>query len=121
MSPPINVHAGSVIVGVNMACVAIKGAIPDQATLDTILATGKDQVEMHQFPFEIIAQAAMAKKERRRLNALKALEAFLHHAGDPLMLRDEDLDKLVTKAWHIAAQMESQDDVAGQLDGLGKK
>ncbi len=120
MSNPVAVHSGSVIAGVRMACVAIKGTMPDQATVDHILAQGKGHVELHEFPFEVISQAAMARKERRRTSAFKALEAFLHHAGDPLLLRDADLDKLVTKAWHVAALMESQDDVASQLDSLGK-
>lgn len=120
-TPPVPVHAESVRIGVRMAFLAIQGQVPDQPTVAHVVSMNKTQVELHEFPMEVISNAAMARKERRRGYAFKAMEAFLHHVGDQDLLKSEDLDRLVTRCWHVAAAMEREDDVATQLDSLGKK
>ncbi len=120
-SAPVPVHAESVRIGVRMAFLAIQGQIPDIATVKHVVSMSSSKVEMHEFPMDVIATAAMARKERRRLCAMRAMEAFVHHCGDHELLTGEALDKLVTRSWHIAAAMEREDDVATQLDSLSKK
>lgn len=119
--PPVPVHAESVRIGVRMAFLAMQGQIPDQPTIAHVVGMNKTQVEMHEFPMEMISNAVMARKERRRSYAFKAMEAFLHHVGDQDLLTDAALDKLISRCWHVAAAMEREDDVATQLDTLGKK
>lgn len=118
MNAPVPVHAESVRVGVRMACLAIHGTLPDPPTIAHIMDKSKSQVELHEFPMEVISAAAMARKERRRLFAVKAMEAFLHHCGDQDLLTSDHLDRLVTRSWHVAAAMEREDDVATQLDSI---
>ncbi len=121
MNNPVPCHAESVRIGVRMACLAMKGSVPDPGTVAHILTHGREQIDMLEFPFEVISNAGMAKKQRRRDYAFKAMEAFLHHCGDHELLTNDVLDKIVTRSWHVAAAMEREDDVATQLDSIGKK
>ncbi len=120
-TPPVPCHAESVRIGVRMAFLAIQGQMPDQPTVAHVVGMNKSQVELHEFPMDVISNAVMARKERRRGYAFKAMEAFLHHVGDQDLLTEAALDKLVTRSWHVAAAMEREDDVATQLDSLYKK
>ncbi len=114
-------HLESARIGVRVACIAMQGRMPPEDQVTTILASAKGEIELHTFPMEMVTAAAGARKERRRVFAMKALETLLHHCGDTQMLTSDDLDKVVSKSWHIAAAMEREDDVATQLDSLGKK
>ncbi len=116
-------HAESVRIGIKLAFLAIKGAIPDNTTVQHCVDLGKAEIEMLEFPFETISHAAMQRKQRRRECAFKAMEVLLHRAGEPSLLSKNELESIVSKCWTVAALMESEYDAASLIDtvGTGKK
>jgi allophanate hydrolase subunit 2 len=117
VDPRIPVHADSCRIGIRLAVHAIKGVFPTPQMIEEILARGAANVALREFPIQSVLSGAV---ERRRIYATKALEMLMHHSGqDALTMTSEDLDKIVTKAWHVAGAMDRADMTAQQLDTLG--
>lgn len=114
------VHAESARIGARLAFRVIHGQFPADHVINQILSSGAE-LDYQEFPLEVVGMVSGQKLERRRVFAMKALEALLHHCGEATLVTDDDLDKLVSKSWNIARAMEREDEVAQQLESLGKK
>ncbi len=116
--PPPRVHVDSARVGIRLALISMQGQRPPDDVVDTILRSGQHHIELVSFPIDLVLTQQNERMERRRVSAQRSLEALLHHIPDPTLLTSADMDKLVAKAWHLAAAMESEDNTAQQLDTL---
>lgn len=119
--PKPTVHAESARVGIRLALVAMQGKLPPNDVINNLLASGASHITFVELPMEMLMQAAAQTTERRRFFATKALEMLLVRSGDSMLLSDDDLERIVAKAWRVAALMEREDMTAQTLDTLGKK
>lgn len=116
--PRIPVHAESYRAGIRVCFHALKRVMPTPDIVEQIVGTATGNVILKEFP---ISSVMAAGPERRRMYAFKAMECLLVRSGqESLLMTNEQLDKLVEMAWHIAGTMEEQDRTALQLDTLGK-
>jgi hypothetical protein len=118
---PINTHGDSLRVGIRLAALRYTSKIPADDVVEQIAKSRPPNVILNEFPLDVIAQVPRERQERRRVCARDALIVMLHHAGDPLMLTQSDIEKLTIKAWQLAAAMESQEDVSYALGQLTTK
>jgi hypothetical protein len=118
---PIQTHAESLRVGIRLASLRYTNKIPPDDVVEQIAKSRPPNVILNEFPLDVIAQVPRERQDRRRACARDALTVMLHHAGDPLMLTQSDIEKLTIKAWQFAAAMESQEDVSYALGQLKDK
>jgi hypothetical protein len=116
--PRLPVHAESLRAGIRVCFQALKRVMPTPDVVEQIVATESGHVSLREFP---ITQVMAQGPERRRMYAFKAMECLLVRSGqESLLMSNDQLDKLVDMAWHIAGVMETQDQTAMQLDTLRK-
>ena len=114
-----DVHAESVRVGIRLAFVANNMPIPAPEVIERILAVGRGKdLNIHEFPLEIVSQQAAQRREMRRAYAIKALEVLLQK-GDMGFGEEDPHEKIVDQAWAIAAKMERHDNSGLMLDVVG--
>jgi hypothetical protein len=115
---PIYVHTESLRVGIRLTYLRLRGVIPTEDVVESLVRSGADKLMLREFPIEAVLQGVT---ERRRMYALKALEVLLlHTVRESGPMGEADLDHIVEKAWHVAAAMERQDGTAMQLSTIGK-
>jgi hypothetical protein len=120
MSNLPTVHAESARVGIRLACIAMQGKAPPEDVVNRLIQSGITQVTFEEFPLDVLKVVKRERHDVRRTFAIRAMEVLLHHAGDSSMLTNDELDKIVSKAWHMAAAMEREDSTAQQLSTLGR-
>jgi hypothetical protein len=111
-----SVHAESVRVGIRLAFLANGQPLPPPDVVDRIMAMGKDQLDAHEFPLELVANQTAVLRDLRRTYAIKAMEVLLHKAGE--YGADEQLEKIADQAWTVAAHMERHDNSSLAMDSI---
>jgi hypothetical protein len=118
--PLPTVHAESVRVGIRLTYQTSGQPIPSAEVVERILAAGRKQLDLHEFPLEVIGQQTLQRREVRRAVALKALEVLLQKGSDGFGDDNGD-EKAVDRAWAIAAMVERHENAGKLLDVLSEK
>jgi hypothetical protein len=118
----LDAHTESVRIGIRAGMMYLTQKPPSESTVaDLIRTLPQAGVVLHTFPIEVLQQVSRERGEIRRLYAIKALEALMHHAGDSTLLSNETLRTLSEKAWIVASSMEEQESVGRLLDSVREK
>lgn len=118
-----HVHAESVRVGIRLSIIAYTGHAkpPPEDVVRRILDSRPAHMILNEFPLETITNVHRERQAQRRATALRAMEVLLAKAGDSSLMSAEDLEKIATRAWRMAAYMEAQENVSATMDSLAER
>lgn len=112
------VHMRSAVIGAQLASLAMRGSSLPPDTAEGMIVQQLEHHGLQRFDGDLAQCGAGAaeKANIRRMYAFKMVECLLVRCSDPILLSDDELERVVRRGWKMAQVMEEEDQVGTQLD-----
>ncbi len=120
MSIPKLLHIRSAVIGAQLAALAMQGKGIPQDTAENLVLSQLGAHDLKRFDGDLTTcgPASQNKADIRRGYAFKVMECLLVRVSDPMLLTDDEMEKILRRCWRAAAIMEEEDQVALQLSSV---
>jgi len=115
---PIHVHGDSVRLGIRLAMIRFTNRTPPEDQVRQIEGTRPAHVILTEFPLVAITNLVRDRQHRRREVAMHSMQIMLSRMSEFATMSQESLEMIATKAWQMAAAMETQESVSASLDSM---